>query len=110
MLRLPAMGTSSTPPPAPVNAASVVDLHHTPVTLGVVLLVQGVALAAVLLIAGVVWGRIGALDQKLDLVARDVAGVKAQLAAQSALLQALDKRFDKLEALIGARSPKDAAP
>jgi outer membrane murein-binding lipoprotein Lpp len=66
--------------PPPPRAASVVDLQHTPVTLGVVLAVQAVALGAVLLVAGIVWGRIGTLDGKLESVQRDVGTVREDVA------------------------------
>lgn len=82
------MAATETPPstPPPPKVASVVDLHHTPVTLGVVLSVQAIAIGAVLLIAGVIWGRLGGietrverLDEKVSQVREDMAGIRNEM-------------------------------
>lgn len=73
------------------RVASVTDLNHTPVTLGVVLIVQAVAIGAVLLVAGVIWGRISTLENKLDAMQNDVSQIREDTRETRVLLRALSK-------------------
>lgn len=57
------MSDSERPPaPVPQRAATVADLQQTPITLGVVIAIQALAL----LVAGVIWGRVSSIDSKVD--------------------------------------------
>ncbi|HEX5660763.1 MAG TPA: hypothetical protein VFX59_26400 [Polyangiales bacterium] len=64
-----------------------------PVTLGVVRAVQAVALGSVLLVAGVVWGRVGSLEGKVDHVQEDVGQLRERTAGVEAQVVGLRREF-----------------
>jgi hypothetical protein len=69
-------------------------LLNSYVTLGTILAIQGALLAAVLVIAGVIWMKIGSLERGLE---SNMSGLQLDLSAARDNTRRLDERMISLE-------------
>lgn len=81
-------------------AAGVDALHRTPVTLGVVLALQAVAMFAVLGAASIIWGRVGTVEAsvnaRVNMLATEVSGLRNEVSDLKAKVAVLETRLEVL--------------